>query len=125
VYCFHPFFGREVTVVRHTRFGGEAGCVVRIEPPGGDADDAELRIAAPCWMLDEAATAHLVLCDRPRIDLAALVRLRQLVDQLAGDAGQGHGASSLIVAKGDRHETGTRQKTRSTSQSAHAAATDD
>jgi hypothetical protein len=75
-------------------------------------------------MLDEAATARQALCDQPRIELTALTRLRQLVDQFANAAGQGHEASGFMVVKGDRHETRTRKPTPPTSANTDAATAD-
>jgi hypothetical protein len=80
--------------------------IVRVEPLDDESDneDAELRINVPCWMLDQAACANVQLADRPRIDVAALLRLRRLLDQLAKTSGEGSGKSGSMTAKGDRHE---------------------
>jgi hypothetical protein len=72
--------------------------LVRIEP--------ELQIVIPCWMLDDAYCQALVLKDRPQIDIAALMRLRRLVDQQPLSASHDHAASASMLAKGERHEHG-------------------
>ena len=43
-YRFHPFFDRDVVVIRRVNRQQQPAVMVRIEP--------ELRIVIPCWMLD-------------------------------------------------------------------------
>ena len=69
-YRWHPLFGRRVKVRDVEQRGG--GCVVHI-----DAGDSEVRVIAE-WMLDAAACSALVLGE-PRVSLAALCNLHQLL----------------------------------------------
>ena len=95
-YRFHPFFDRQVTVLRTVRRGDMPAMIVRIDPLQGDEDAEELHISVPSWMLDEEACARVVMdANNPRIAIHALLRLRTLVD------------SCLMVTKGDRHESTT------------------
>jgi hypothetical protein len=106
-YRFHPFFNRQVAVLRRIRNGDQPAVIVLVEPLETDAEDEEsqLRISVPCWMLDEAACASIVSRDVPRIDGDALVSLQGLLDQLGMPSGQPHAESGSMMAKGDRHET--------------------
>jgi hypothetical protein len=71
-YRYHPFYEKEVQVVRWLRRISSEIVVVKL-PEG-------LQIALPSWMLD------LVVCDQlsdepqPRISVSALRRLRDLID---------------------------------------------
>jgi hypothetical protein len=95
-YRFHPFFDRQVTVLRTIRRGDIPAMIVRIDPLQGEEDAEELHISIPGWMLDEEACLRVVLdANTARIAIDALLRLRTLVD------------SGLMVAKGDRHESTT------------------
>ncbi len=96
VYRFHPFFRRQVTVLRTIRRGAMPAMIVRIEPLQGEEDSEELRISVPGWMLDAEACSRVVLdANNGRIAIDVLIRLRTLVD------------SGLMVAKGDLHESTT------------------
>jgi hypothetical protein len=79
-YRFHPFFGRQVSVLKHVR-GGECPLVlVRVDPR--DGEDTELRVQIPYWMLCEPSCESVVVETQPRIDVAALVDLRRVLDHL-------------------------------------------
>jgi hypothetical protein len=96
LYRFHPFFDRQVTVLRTIRRGEIPAMIVRVEPLQGEDDSEELRISIPLWMLDDATCSRIVVnANGGRIAIDALLRLRTLVD------------SGLMVAKGDRHESTT------------------
>jgi len=95
-YRFHPFFDRNITVLRVLRRGEVPSVVARIERVDRNSEDEELRINIPCWMIDEMACKT---CNgqtqQGRIVIDALRRLRAVVD------------SGLMVVKGDCHETET------------------
>lgn len=73
-YPFHPWYGRPVHVLaRATRYGvPTCDCRLDTEPIRA--------LEIPAWMLDPAACAGMALTAEPRVALAALVRLRQLLD---------------------------------------------
>jgi hypothetical protein len=60
-------------VIRRLRAREEPAVIVQV--------DENLRIAIPCWMLDEACCRAMVVEKQPRIGIAALVQLRDLVDR--------------------------------------------
>lgn len=64
--------------------------------------DEDLRIAIPCRMLDEACCKAMVLVKRPRIGIAALVQLRDLVDRQSQLGGGGADRGS--TTRGDCDE---------------------
>ncbi len=75
------------------RRGNEPSVVARIERLEGNANEEELRINIPCWMLDEQACSHWVTeANSGCVSLEALSRLRALVD------------CGLMVVKGDHRE---------------------
>jgi hypothetical protein len=118
-----------VTVIRGTNRCGVPAVLVRIEHAASEtADDSELRIVVPNWMLDELACSKVVVRDTPQIELQALWRLRELADRLEASTGAGQPTgeeqddSSSLRAKGDRHET--RIATPATRQKVAAKATD-
>jgi hypothetical protein len=76
-YRFHPYFEREVDVVRALRREGEPCFIVRLD---GDTGDRDLSIAVPGWMLDPVACQDLAIQPTARLDIDSLLRLRQLVD---------------------------------------------
>lgn len=71
-YRHHPFFGREVEVVRAIRHGIEPSVIVRTSDG--------LQIAVPCWMLDSQACAALKEEASPRICIPSLVKLVELIE---------------------------------------------
>jgi hypothetical protein len=115
VYRFHPFFDRQITVLRRIRQGDHPAVIVRVIPQDSqpESEDSELRINVPCWMMDSAACGKVQLSDQPRIDVDALCKLRRLVDQFFKASSNAKGSSGPMMAKGDRHET------RSTTQGTH------
>ena len=77
-----------MTVLRRTNRCGVPAVLVRIENDAGTADDSELRIVVPDWMLDETACSKVMVSDMPQIELQAILRLRELVDRLTGSTGE-------------------------------------
>jgi hypothetical protein len=71
-YRYHPLFGREVQIVRRYPQIPPDGILIVLP----DSSHCVL----PGWMLDEAACNCLADQDQPRIDLAALAAVRQLLD---------------------------------------------
>jgi len=95
-YQFHPFFEREVRVVRRLKVQESPGVVVELQEG--------LRIATPCWMLDEVCCQAMRLEERPRIAVDALRLLRGLVDLQAASSGEQDLGCGLMAAKGGCHE---------------------
>jgi hypothetical protein len=95
-YQYHPFFSREVQVVRRLKAQESAGVVVELEEG--------LRIATPCWMLDEVLCQSMTLEERPRIAVDALRLLRDLVDLQAALPGEKDSVCGFMAVKGDCHE---------------------
>lgn len=82
-YQFHPFFQREVSFVRRTRYRGVPAVMVCVEGNQSDSQDAtELRIVVPDWMLDEVTCMRIEVREKPQIQLQAIRQLRALIDQL-------------------------------------------
>lgn len=71
-YRFHPFCGEEVEVVRRLRRYTADSVVVKLRQSG-------LQIAVPSWMLDEAFCQTLVEGPHPRVAVAALLELGDLL----------------------------------------------
>ena len=71
-YPHHPHYGQTVTLVRRCASFGPG--LVQVELPGGD----QLLVAD--WMLDEHVCYGMDVVAEPRLDIAALLELRQLVD---------------------------------------------
>ena len=71
-YRFHPYFGREVNVIHAIRAGEEPAIIV----DGGE----DSRIMIPSWMLDESCCRMVVVENKPRVAVDALLRLRALLD---------------------------------------------
>jgi hypothetical protein len=71
-YQFHPYFGREVNVIRGIRAGEEPAIIADV---GEDT-----RIMVPSWMFDENCCRMVIIEDRPRVAVDALLRLRVLLD---------------------------------------------
>ena len=117
-----------MTVLRRTTRCGVPAVLVRVERAEDEsADDSELRIVVPDWMLDELACSKVVVRDKPQIELQALLRLGEVVDRLQAPTddqptGQERDDSSSLKAKGDRHET--RIATHAARQDVAAKATD-
>ena len=109
LYRFHPFFQATVTVVRTSNRTNEPSVLVRVEPFDDEPSDSpDLRIVIPCWMLDQTACHSVRLCDKPVIQLSALLQLKQLVSDLADSPTQPHLERSSN-AQGDRREIETSQ----------------
>jgi hypothetical protein len=64
--------GQEVEVVRTIRHGIDPSVIVRV----GDG----IQIAVPCWMLDAHVCAALMEEASPRVSIAALLALADLID---------------------------------------------
>lgn len=94
-YRFHPFFDHEVEIIRTLRLREEPSVIARIHN--------DLRIAVPCWMLDQTKCDAAVLRDRPRFDVDALRRLRELVDLQSFISDDDHDSAQARYVKGDRH----------------------
>lgn len=91
-YRSHPFYGQEVRVIRRLRTGVDAMVIVQGEP--------DLRIVAPCWMLEECCCAAMVVEECGRISVEALLALRGLIDDRGLLAGGGREeCDSLMVNK--------------------------
>ena len=71
-YRHHPFYGTEVEVVRYLRRTSPAILVVKL--PAGP------QLAVPEWMLSPLVCEQLKEEAEPRIAIAALQELRQLID---------------------------------------------
>lgn len=71
-YPHHPHFGQRVTLVRRCASFGPG--LVQVALPCGD----QLLVAD--WMLDEHGCYGMEVQDDPRLDIAALMKLRELVD---------------------------------------------
>ena len=103
-YRFHPFFGQEVRVIRRLRAGVDTMVIVQGEP--------DLRIVAPCWMLDEGGCSAMVVEGCGRIAAEALVALRSLVDAQGLLAGSGQAECDSLMANGDSHELPRKDRTK-------------
>jgi hypothetical protein len=68
-----------------------------------DVHARELKIAVPCWMLDDVACSSVVVQDTPQLHIESLLSLRQLVDQFASAASERQSEPHGNNAKGDRH----------------------
>ena len=66
--------------------------------------DDGLRVATPAWMLDEVWCRAMRLEERPRISVAALLLLRDLVDLQVTSPGDNNSVSGFMEVKGDCHE---------------------
>jgi hypothetical protein len=75
----------------------------RDEAIASDANARELKIAVPCWMLDELACSAVLVQKTPALQIEALLRLRILVDQLASAVSERKPESHGNNAKGGRH----------------------
>jgi hypothetical protein len=95
-YQYHPYFDREVQVVRRLKAQESPGVVVELEEG--------LRIAMPCWMLDEVLCQSMTLEGRPRVAVDALRLLRDLVDLRAASPGEKDSVCGFMAVKGDCHE---------------------
>ena len=96
VYQFHPFFGREVRVVRRLNAQESPAVVVELEDG--------LSIATPCWMLDEVWCQAMTLEEQPRIAVDALRLLRDLVDRQTDSSGKKDSGCGFMAVKGDCYE---------------------
>jgi len=73
-YCYHPFHGEEVEVLRRARSFGPSSLLVRVRQNA-------VQLTLPAWMLDEVFCARLRFDGQPpRVALAALIALRELLD---------------------------------------------
>ena len=98
-YRFHPFFERQVEVIRRLRAHEEPAVIVQVEGDG--------RIAVPCWMLDQSVCESLELAEEPRISIEALLQLNDLIAQrtlLAREDGTGRGSN---VDEGESNKSTT------------------
>ena len=87
-YRFHPFFDREVQVIRKLRAYEEAALLVQV--------DDDVRIAIPCWMLDQSVCEPMELSEKPRISIESLLQLNDLITQrtsLVKEDGTGRGSN--------------------------------
>jgi len=66
-----------------------------------------LRIATPCWMLDDVWCRAMRLEEQPRISVDALLLLRDLVDLQVASPSENDSVCGLMVIKGDCHEPAT------------------
>lgn len=85
--------------------------LVQVVNARDDVDDAnarELKIAVPCWMLDQTACSVVVVQEKPRLRIEALLQLRGLVDRLVSAVAERQPESHGSNAKGDRHATKNR-----------------
>ena len=72
-YRFHPFFDREVRVIRRLRAQETPTVIVEIV-------DDDFRFALPCWMLDSLICDSFTLETEPRLPVEALISLRNFLD---------------------------------------------
>ena len=70
-YRHHPLYGREVTVIRHCRGDSIDGVMITLPD--------QTPCVLPAWMLDSERCAALMDCPHPRMSLAALQTLRELL----------------------------------------------
>ena len=68
-----------------------------------DANARELKIVVPCWMLDESACSAVLVQQTPVVQIEALRRLRNFVDQLASAVSERKPESHGNNSKGGRH----------------------
>jgi hypothetical protein len=83
--------------------------VVRRLGPGANGavivqGEESLRILMPGWMLDEGYCRMLVVEDRPRVSVEALVALRAVIDAQQRAAGAAGGGCGCVVADENNHE---------------------
>ena len=87
-------------MIRRFRPGGNSPVIVQGEE--------NLRILMPGWMLDEGYCRMLVVEDRPRVSVDALVRLRAVVVGMQElRAGGGNDGCAWLMANEDSHEPPT------------------
>ena len=79
-------------MIRRLRVREEPAVIVQV--------DENLRIAIPCWMLDEARCRDMVIEKQPHIGIAALLQLRDLVDRQIRPV-SGSAAARGLTAKGE------------------------
>ena len=95
-YQHHPHFDCAVQVVRRLKAEESPSVVVELEDG--------VRIATPCWMLDEVWCQAMTLEEQPRIAVEALRFLRDLVDLQSASHGKQDTACGLMEVKGGCHE---------------------
>jgi len=78
-YRWHPWFGQRVFV--HDVLVRENGRVFRCSET---AQVADRRLSIPEWMFDRAACCGMARADSPRVDRAALDRLKVLILEASG-----------------------------------------
>lgn len=73
------------------RTNGQRAVIVRVEPLADAArgEQSQLLIQVPCWMLDEVTCARISTVGRPLLDVATLVKLRELLDRMDSSTGEG------------------------------------
>ena len=72
-YRFHPFFDREVRVVRRLRAQETPTVIVEVV-------DENFRFALPCWMLDSLVCNSFTVETDPQLPVEALISLRTFLD---------------------------------------------
>lgn len=71
----------------------------------------DLRVAIPCWMLDDECCRIVVVEEQPRIVVEALMAVGALVEEQALIAvGKDTGCDSMMVNE-ERHESPTKDRT--------------
>ena len=71
-YHHHPFFGQTVEIIRWLRHQTSESLVIKLQDG--------LQLAIPSWMLDPLACNHMSDAPAPRLNVEALLTLRDLLD---------------------------------------------
>jgi len=104
VYRFHPFFSREVQIIRRLRNQENPVLVVQVEE--------NLRIAIPAWMLDPICCQSMHVQENPYIGIDALLELRKFIDlQSLNTGSQDLSCASMIANEKDENSNNTPTET--------------
>ena len=76
LYAWHPWYGRQVEVIRDYVRGGQRVCRCQV--------DSERPLELPAWMLDRAACCRMQVAVHPSVRIADLRLLQDLLN-LLGD----------------------------------------
>jgi hypothetical protein len=84
---------------------------LREEPAVIVQGEKDLRLAVPCWMLDEEWCRAMVVEEKPRIAVEALVALRDLLARQHSSTGAAEVECGTMKATEDHHESQTEDQT--------------